>query len=218
MKKTVLFLFWGIALILHGLSAPAQTAPQGKYLLFNGIDQHLLITNHADFNIAAGESYTICCRILAENFDSQYSIFSKGNNLVTNGFYELSTYRTSSGPNIGLSVINSENTNLGAPYFHTVPAQTWIHVAWVYNAGEKNSKIYVNGYLMNSVFNTAIGRVAVQNNSNLNGTEQLQEKLPAKIEEFSLLRWQKTLSLHLLLTEVADVQSSHPQAFLNGLL
>ncbi len=167
MKKTILFLFWGIALILNGLVATAQTAPQGKYLLFNGIDQHLLITNHADFNIVAGESYTICCRILAENFDGQYSIFSKGNNLVPNGFYELSTYRSTNGPNIGLSVINSENTNLGAPYFYTIPSQTWLHVAWVYNAGEKNSKIYVNGYLMNSVFNTSIGRLAIQNNADL---------------------------------------------------
>ncbi len=199
MKKSALVLFWGIAWILHGLSAVAQTTPEGKFLLFNGIDQYLSIQNHSDLNIAAGESFTMSFRIRPDDFNDFYSIISKGNRLIPGGRYEVSIYRATTGPNIGLTVINSENSNLGAAYFQTIEAKSWVHVAWVYNAAEKSSKVFVNGILMNTVINSVIGRVPVQNKNEMtvgcSWTDASEPALtsfwPGQIDELRL--WKRAL-------------------------
>jgi len=163
MKKFLLFSFLGAICILPGHLALAQIAPEGKFLKLNGIDQHLAIPNHSDFNIANGESYTLSCRIIPDDFNAQYSIVSKGNLLIPGGRYELFTYNTASAPNFALTLRNAENTNLGAPYITNLEAGKWVHLAWVYNAADKNSKVYINGELLNTVANSAIGRRTVEN-------------------------------------------------------
>jgi hypothetical protein len=206
-KKSVLLLFWGIAVFLHGLTGVAQTIPEGKFLLFNGVDQYLAIMNHPDFNIAAGESFTMSLRMRPDDFTDFYSLISKGNRLEPGGRYELSTYRSTNTPNIGLSVINSENTSLGAAYFQTIPEKTWVHVAWVYNAADKSSKVYVNGNLMNTMANSAIGRQPVQNSNELtvgcSWTNALEPELsnfwPGQIDELRF--WKRALSAEDILAD-----------------
>lgn len=167
MKKFVPACVLGTLLILRFHLSWAQIMPEGRYLIFNGIDQHLSIPNHSDFNIATGESYTLCCRIKPDNFGAPYSIISKGNLQTPEGRYELSTYKTVSGPNFALNLLNSENTNLGVPFITTLEAGKWVHVGWVYNAAEKSSKIYIDGILFKTVINQVIGRRTLENTGEL---------------------------------------------------
>lgn len=199
-KKSVLFIIWSIAFFMQPLTTRAQTGPVGRFLLFNGSDQHLAIPNHHAFNISAGESYTICLRINPADFNDRYTILSKGNKLIPNGRYELATHKTTSDPNISLTVINSENANIGAPFFQTIQAGDWIHVAWVYNAADKSSKVYVNGTLTNTVVNQAIGRTEISNGYELTvgcgwtdaSEPELNNFWPGQVDELRI--WNRALT------------------------
>jgi hypothetical protein len=186
--------------MLHFHLAGAQTAPEGKYLLLNGIDQYFQVPNQSAFNIAPGESYTICCRINPDNFNAPYKILSKGNTLLPEGRYDLSTYKAETGPNIALNVVNSSYTNLGSPYFARVEPGIWVHVAWVYNAGDKSSRVYVNGVLANTVYSQYIGKNRLENSYDLTvgcgwtdaEEPELFEFWPGRIDELRI--WKRALS------------------------
>ena len=206
-------------MVLHGLSALAQTSPEGKFLSFNGVDQYLSIQNHQDFNIAPTESFTMCLRMLSNDFNENYSVIAKGNRLFPGGRYELSTNYAPSGPNIGLTVTNSESNGLGATYFQTILEKTWVHIAWVYSAAEKSSKVYVNGDLMNTVINAAIGLYPVQNVNEMTvgccwteGTEPaLTNFWPGQLDELRF--WKRALS-----TEEVKADRGASKASVNGLV
>jgi hypothetical protein len=153
--------------IFPGYLAEAQVASDGKCLSFNGIDQYMTIPNHPDFNIAAGESYTITCRINPDNFAGPYIILSKGNSLMPGGRYELTTANTPSTPNLVFNLTNNDNTNLGFPYTTFVRNNDWVHVAWVYNGVDKSSKLLINGELVSGIYNGIIGRRTVENGYDL---------------------------------------------------
>jgi hypothetical protein len=148
-------------------SVTAQTAPSGKYLNLNGKNQFMSVTSCPDLNISRGESLTLTCRLSADNFDDNYSILSKGHLLAGGSWYELSTYRNPTGPNLGFNLRNSDNIDLGAPYFGRLEPGTWYHVAWVYNPADKTSRVYLNGVLARTVINGAILRSSVENDRDL---------------------------------------------------
>ena len=163
-RTKLVFLTILIIISLPGVHpAWAQTKPEGKSLRFNGIDQHLSVQNHAHFNIAAGESYTVSLRICPDKFSAAYTILSKGNNLIPGSRYELTTAKTMKAPNLSLNLRNSEDTNLGAPFVTTLQPGAWVHVAWVYQAGSKSSKIYLDGQLVSTVIHSEIGRRTIEN-------------------------------------------------------
>ena len=55
MKVTILTLLLGSTFLFIGHSTRAQIAPEGNYINFNGIDQHMVIPNHSGLNIAIDE-------------------------------------------------------------------------------------------------------------------------------------------------------------------
>ncbi len=167
MKKGIFFTGLAIALFGGFTHSRAQVAPEGRYIHFNGVDQHMLVPNHRHFNIAEGESFSVSCRIKPENFDHRYTILSKGNLLTKEGRYHLCTVNTGSNPNLALHLYNSENTELSSPNAHLLTAGSWVHVAWVYNSADKTSKVYVDGALASEVINLTIGKVPVTNSGNL---------------------------------------------------
>ncbi len=178
----------------------AQVAPSGKFLKLNGIDQFLSIPDHADFNIAVGESYTLACRIKADNFNGVYSILSKGDMLSVESRYELYTRRSDTLPNLALNLFNADHTNLGSPFITTITPGTWFHVAWVFNASDKTSKLFVNGELLHTVINHAIGRRKIDNDSPLlvgcslseEGVHGKMQFWPGHIDELRI--WKRALS------------------------
>lgn len=163
MRKHVIRSFLGILMFASLTGAVAQTVPVGKFLVLNGVDQHMVIPNHSDFNILAGESYTISFRIEPDNFAAQYSILSKGNQMEMGGKYELFTLYTVSAPNLGINLRNNDNTHMGASYVTSINEKTWVHVAWVYNSADRTSRIYVDGSLVNTVSHNQIGKKEVSN-------------------------------------------------------
>ncbi|MFO7615766.1 MAG: exo-alpha-sialidase [Bacteroidales bacterium] len=167
MLKSLRSLPWVLALLMFAPVVNAQVGPEGKYLTLNGINQFVVIQNHADFNIAPGESLTISCRIRPDDFDSLYYIFSKGGYLDPNSRFGLFTHSSSTLPNLGFRLFNENGTDLGVSRLTHLGACEWVHVAWVYNGSKKSTLFYLNGNLLSTVINQAIGRQSVSNSSNL---------------------------------------------------
>ncbi len=166
MKKSFILILT-VLLWLCGLPTRGQVSPQGRYIHFNGLDQRISVPNHAHFNLAVGESYTVSCRIRPENFEKVRTILSKGNFMVPESRYFLSTVASSSVPNLSLNIFNSENRSLSLLNCYSLVPDQWVHLVWVYNAQDKTSKMYVNGDLAGSINNLAIGKVAISNTSDL---------------------------------------------------
>lgn len=207
-KHTVVLL-----LLLTSQIAPAQIAPEGRYLMLNGIDQYMVIPNHPDLNIAPHESFTVTCRVKQDNFKARYSIFSKGSILIFGGRYELSTYSRESAPNLALDVRDSDKVNLGSPFITTIRAGYWMHLAWVYNADDKTSKVYLNGELFATVSDPAIGIGSVGNASDLligcAATDASQmtkfEFWPGELDELRI--WKRALTQEETLADGRSAQA-----------
>jgi len=214
MKHFATFTFLSTVFLLWSNSASAQiVTPGGKFIHFNGVDQRMVIPNHSDLNISAGESYTITCRVSPDNFDSQYSIISKGNFLIPGARFELYTSKSPSVLNLGFTLQNSDNIKLGAWSVASLEAGRWVHLAWVYQAGEKSSRIYVNGELMSTVSNNVIGRSNVINSLDLTvgcGSTDATDHTPFQYwpGQFDELRiWKRALSGYELLADRTDLKA-----------
>jgi len=213
-KKYLFFSVLGFLFLIPGHLILAQTGPVGKCLTMNGIDQYFFVPNHSGFNIAIGESYTLTCRIKAENFDNAYSILTKGNELGITGRYELATAKTSTAPNLALRLRNSDNTDLGAPYLTILEAGKWVHIAWVYSAAEKSSRVYINGILVNTLINSVIGRKKIENPDELlvgcgltDAANPLRfQYWPGQIDELRI--WKKALSTVEVQLDATDANAS----------
>jgi len=156
-----------IAFLSVTFNSIAQVTAEGKFLILNGVDQHMVLKNHADFNIDTGESYTMTFRICQADFEATSRVISKGNPYVPGGRYEFCSYSSALKPNFGLNLYNSENRSLGAAYAATLPAGFWNHVAWVYHREEKTSKIYINGQLVSTSSSSQIGKYKIENSCDL---------------------------------------------------
>ncbi|MDD4645151.1 MAG: exo-alpha-sialidase [Bacteroidales bacterium] len=213
MRKILLILFLGGVGIFLTRSV-AQVVPEGKFITFNGLDQYLSISNHKDFNIKVGESFTLSFRMNPIDFDSTYSIISKGNSMAPESRYEFFTYKTSTNPNIGLHVHNTHDVDLSSPYIACLEAGKWVHIAWVYNATEKCSRIYINGSLISSVFNTVIGKQAIENIYSLMvGCSWTDSNNPVQYQfwhgELDELRiWKRALTANNLVTDLSSPKAA----------
>jgi hypothetical protein len=156
-----------IAILSVTLDSNAQVTAEGKYLILNGVDQHMVIKNHPDFNIVAGESYTMTFRIWQADFAATSRVISKGNSYMPGSRYEFCVYNSAQKPNFGLNLYNAENRSLGATYVSALNAGVWIHIGWVYHSEEKASKIYINGQLFSSVTSSHIGKDKIENTFDL---------------------------------------------------
>ena len=153
--------------LLHGLLAVAQVAPEGKYIEFNGVNQYLVIPSHPGLNIAVDEDFTLSFRFKIFESKAQYSIVSKGNNLVSGGKYEFYAYPTNEASTLAFDLRNTDNSYLGAPSVSDIGPGSWYHVAWVYNSVDKTSSIYLNGELSTTTSHHSIGSRKIDNNADL---------------------------------------------------
>lgn len=157
----------GLILLFVFMNSEAQVAPSGKFITFNGTDQHMVVADHSDLDIAAGESFTLSLRMYQVNFSAIYRIFGKGNLNISGGRYELYTNNTASSGNLALNLRNANNTNIGSPYVTTLAASRWYHFAWVYNAADHTSKVYLDGTLLNTITHAEIGTRTIENGNDL---------------------------------------------------
>jgi len=219
MKESIPKISLFILFLVTGLIARGQVGPEGKYLSFNGIDQHFVVPNFPGVNIGIDEDITITCRIRATSFDAQYTILSKGNINLPGGRYELATYNFGFSSNLAFNLRNSDNTYLGVPYATMLEAGKWVHFAWVYNVAEKTSSVYLNGILLQTVVNSAIGRKKVENTYDLMvGCGWSDASNPVKYQfwpgQFDELRiWKRALSENDLRADMTA-----PKPFMNGLV
>lgn len=167
MKKLLLLSFLATAFLFTDTAAWAQVVPEGKYIRFNGVDQYMSIRNHADLNIAAGESFTVCFRMNPDHFGDLYRIVSKGNAHLPGSRYEFNTYSSSVTPNFNFDLRNNRNTNLGTSCVKKLEPGQWVHVTWVYSVSEKSSRVFIDGQLTSSVYHEDIGSQKIENVYNL---------------------------------------------------
>ena len=102
-----------------------------------------------------------------ENFDKQNIILSKGNSFIPGGRYELISYHAGSNPILSFNLFNADNHNLGVPFITQFHDDQWIHFAWVYNAADKSSTVFIDGLQLYSIVHQTIGTKTIENTYDL---------------------------------------------------
>ncbi|WP_348811461.1 LamG-like jellyroll fold domain-containing protein [Flavobacterium maritimum] len=134
-------------------------------LSLDGINDYMSVANHADFNLAAGQSLTVTCRIKTADFSKR--ILSKRPNGSGIG-YEFINNSSSGGGQFGVNLTTSGGA-AGPPYGTTnISNNSWHHLAMVVDVATTSCKIYVDGTLQQTKTTTNIGGInTVSNTGNL---------------------------------------------------
>lgn len=116
-------------------------------LTLDGVNDYMSVINHADFDIAAGQNFTISCKIKTTDFSKR--ILSKRPNGAGVGY----EFINNSSPNGQFGV--NLTTSLGAagpPYGTTnISNGVWRHLAMVIDVPTTTCKIYVDGILEQTI-------------------------------------------------------------------
>ncbi len=160
MKK----LFTLVALLMVMTSAFAQP---GHYITFNGTDQYMVIPHHEDFNISAGQSFTVTGWVRNETYTSFPRYVCKRDMSVQGAGSERSGYEFfgtgSVGQSLGLNTPTATSGHALSIYTGvTVPAGEWMHFALVVDRTNNEIRIYHNGET-NSSWAAAVNDWAVTN-------------------------------------------------------
>jgi CshA-type fibril repeat protein len=128
-------------------------------LALDGVNDYMSVVNHADFNLAAGQSLTVTCRIKTGDFSKR--IMSKRPASVGYEFINNS----STGGQFGVNL----NTSVGAagPPFGTttITDNAWHHLAMVIDVATTSCKIYVDGALQQTKTTTNISATSTVSNA-----------------------------------------------------
>lgn len=145
MKKSLLFI---MALFL---SLNTFFAQSGKNLEFDGVGRYMKIPNHADFNIAANESFTVSMWINAAEFTNSNARFlakrQQGTTIADKSGYELfgtnsaAQYYATNTPNAA----GNHNNSLSAWSQYTGSTGKWTHIAFVVDRGTGKMYQYIDG-------------------------------------------------------------------------
>ncbi len=119
-----------------------DTAPNGKYLRLDGIDDHMQVLDHDDLDIDPGKSFTLALWIRAEPPASYDFILDKREGKAGTGY---ETFANSAGK-YGLNLVTPTNRNFGTDYSRSVALDgDWHHIAFVVDRSTKTSSIYIDG-------------------------------------------------------------------------
>lgn len=152
--KAVMRLLIFMALVFWTNISKAQ---HGKVLQLDGDKDYMSVADHDDLDINSGESFSITC--WAKTFESAdfYRIASKRSNAAGGSVgYEMITNK--SGGQYGINLRSAAGTNAGPPFGTTsITDGKWHHLALIFDAQAKTSRIYVDGVLEKSQNSSAIG-------------------------------------------------------------
>ncbi len=159
--KTVMRLLIVSVFALLGNIGMAQ---HGKVLQLDGDKDYMSVDDHDDLDINSGESFSITC--WAKTYESAdfYRIASK-RSTAANGSVGYEMITNKSGGEFGINLKSTAGTNAGPPFGTTsITDGKWHHLALVFDAQAKTSRIYVDGILEKSQNSTAIGSQEFSNN------------------------------------------------------
>jgi hypothetical protein len=134
-------------------------------LSLDGVNDYMSVANHADFNLAAGQSLTVTCRIKTADFSKR--IMSKRPGGAGIG-YEFINNSSAGGGQFGVNLTTSGGA-AGPPYgTSNVSNNIWHHLAMVIDVTSTSCKIYVDGALQQTKTTSNIGGInTVSNTGNL---------------------------------------------------
>ncbi|TDE30622.1 T9SS type A sorting domain-containing protein [Flavobacterium ranwuense] len=134
-------------------------------LSLDGINDYMSVVNHSDFNLAAGQSLTVSCRIKTADFSKR--ILSKRPNGAGIG-YEFINNSPAGGGQFGVNLTTSAGA-AGPPYgTSNISNNVWHHLVMVIDVATTSCKIYVDGALQQTKTTTNIGGAnTVSNTGNL---------------------------------------------------
>ena len=149
----------------------AAFAQPSHYITFNGTDQYMRISHHEDFNIAAGQSFTLTGWVRNETYTSYPRYVCKRDMSVTGTGNERSGYEFfgtgSAGQSLGLNTPTSTSGHALSVYTGvTVPTGEWMHFALVVDRTNNEIRIYHNGETQNA-WAATVGNWAVTNTHDL---------------------------------------------------
>ncbi|MFV8464806.1 LamG-like jellyroll fold domain-containing protein [Flavobacterium sp. LB1P62] len=134
-------------------------------LSLDGVNDYMSVANHADFNLAMGQSLTVTCRIKTADFSKRILSKRPGGSGIG---YEFINNSSASGGQFGVNLTTSGGA-AGPPYgTSNVSNNIWHHLAMVIDVGTTSCKIYVDGALQQTKTTSNIGGInTVSNTGNL---------------------------------------------------
>ncbi|KQC08326.1 MAG: hypothetical protein APR54_04765 [Candidatus Cloacimonas sp. SDB] len=159
MNKKIIFCYLFLTIMLAGTNLLAQGS--GRALEFDGVNEYVDCGNHSDFDIV--DNITVEAWVNPSSIGIDRQIISKGyNGTITQ--YELKT--TTTDGKVSFRTWNG-SSGIGAESSSSLPADSWTHVAGVYNGSDW--MIYINGILENTL--TAGGPASTTNNLNIGAVD-----------------------------------------------
>jgi hypothetical protein len=136
------------------MGSPTRSNAFPMILSLDGVNDYMSVANHADFNIAAGQSLTITCKIKTSDFGKR--ILSKRPGGAGIG-YEFINNTSAGGGQFGVNLTTIAGA-AGPPYgTSNIANNIWHHLAMVVDVASTSCKIYVDGVLQQTKTTTNIG-------------------------------------------------------------
>ncbi|KQB39435.1 Sialidase [Flavobacterium aquidurense] len=136
------------------VGSPTTSNAFPMILSLDGVNDYMSVVNHADFNITAGQSLTITCKIKTSDFGKR--ILSKRPGGAGIG-YEFINNTSAGGGQFGVNLTTSGGA-AGPPYgTSNVANNIWHHLAMVVDVATTSCKIYVDGVLQQTKTTANIG-------------------------------------------------------------
>lgn len=133
----------------------------GQNLQLNGLDAYMLVQDHNDLDIDAGESFTITMMVKGVSFNSYYRFLHKR---IAGSGAGYQFINSNSAGEFGVNLKSTIGTNSGPPFGAiSVLDGAWHHLAMVVNSSNNSSKIYVDGILNQTKTTSAIGTESFAN-------------------------------------------------------
>jgi CshA-type fibril repeat protein len=133
-------------------------------LALDGVNDYMSVVNHADFNLAAGQSLTVTCRVKTGDFAKRIMSKRPGGSGIGYEFINNS----STGGQFGVN-LNTSAGSAGPPFGTTnIANNVWHHLAMVIDVASTSCKIYVDGVLQQNKITPNINATStVSNTGNL---------------------------------------------------
>jgi hypothetical protein len=145
--------------------SPTTSNAYPMVLALDGVNDYMSVVNHADFNLAAGQSLTVTCRIKTADFSKRIMSKRPGGTGVG---YEFINNSSVAGGQFGVNLTTSAGA-AGPPYgTSNISNSVWHHLAMVIDVATTSCKIYVDGVLQQTKTTSNIGGSnTVSNTGNL---------------------------------------------------
>lgn len=182
--------------ILFGSPTTSNAFPM--VLTLDGVNDYMLVVNHSDFNIVAGQSLTVTCKI--KTGDSAKRIMSKRPNGAGIGYEFINN--TAGNGQFGVNLTTSGGA-AGPPYgTSNIADNVWHHLAMVIDVATTSCKIYVDGILQQTKTTANIGGANTVTNTGdlLFGTvSNFASYMNAQLDDIRF--WDKAMTTTEVLTD-----------------